>query len=196
MKQNQPPKLRMLVFASLFTALIVIGGYLSFAIPLNPIPIVLSDFFVMLAGLFLGASWGAASVGLFLFLGLIGLPVFSGGRAGLAALFGPTGGFLLGFLLGVSLIGWISGKGKPSLVKDLISLITGNLIIYSMGILWLKLILKVTWGKSLALGLLPFVPGIMIKIIAAVVLTKALRPYFQQLITNPTGSVERLNEHS
>lgn len=196
MKQNKPLNLRMLVFASLFTALIVIGGYLSFAIPLNPVPIVLSDFFVMLAGLFLGASWGTASVGLFLFVGLIGLPVFSGGKAGLAALFGPTGGFLFGFLVGVWLIGWLSGKGKPTLVKDLVSLILGNLIFYSMGVSWLKLILKATWGESLALGFLPFIPGIIIKIIVAVILTKTLRSYFQQLTTNPTGSVEKLNEYS
>ena len=58
MSQSQSPNLRMMVFACLFTALIVIGGYISFPIPLSPVPIVLADFFTMLAGLFLGASWG------------------------------------------------------------------------------------------------------------------------------------------
>lgn len=67
MSQSQTPNLRIMVFACLFTALIMIGGYLSFPIPFSPVPIVLADFFIMLAGLLLGASWGSASVGLFLF---------------------------------------------------------------------------------------------------------------------------------
>ena len=189
MSQSQPLNLRMMVFASLFTALIVIGGYISFPIPLSPVPIVLSDFFAMLAGLFLGASWGVASVGLFLFLGALGLPVFSGGKAGLAVLFGPTGGFLFGFLVGALVIGLMSGKGKSSFIKDLAALIVGNIIIFGMGVPWLKLILKLTWGKALALGLLPFMPGIIIKIIVSLALIQTLRPFLKQVITNPSQRV-------
>lgn len=188
MSQSQSLNLRMLVFASLFTALIVIGGYISFPIPLSPVPIVLSDFFAMLAGLILGASWGVASVGLFLFLGALGLPVFAGGKAGLAVLFGPTGGFLFGFLVGVLIIGLISGKGKSSLLKDLAALIVGNIILYGIGVPWLKLVLKVTWGKALALGVLPFIPGTLIKMIVALALIKTLRPFFKQ-VTNPLQKV-------
>ncbi|MCL6589281.1 MAG: biotin transporter BioY [Firmicutes bacterium] len=186
MSQNQLPNLRMMVFAALFTALIIVGGYLSFPIPLSPVPIVLSDFFSMLAGLFLGASWSVASVGLFLFLGALGLPVFAGGKAGLAVLFGPTGGFLFGFLVGAFAIGLISGKDKPSVIKDLIALIAGNIIIFGMGVPWLKTILKVTWDKALALGLIPFMAGMVIKIIAAIILTQALRPFLGQIIKSPS----------
>lgn len=190
MSQNKTVNLRMMVFASLFTALIIIGGYISFPIPLSPVPIVLSDFFTMLAGLFLGASWGVASVGLFLFLGTLGLPVFAGGKAGLAVLFGPTGGFLFGYLIGALIIGLISEKGKPSFIKDLVALIVGNIIFFGMGIPWLKLVLKVTWGKALALGLLPFVLGNVIKVIIAAALIQTLRPLLKQVITNPSQSVE------
>ncbi len=178
-KDNSTLNLRMTVYASLFTALIIIGGYISFPIPFSPVPIVLSDFFVLLAGLFLGLSWGVTAVGMFLFLGLIGLPVFAGGKAGLAVLIGPTGGFLIGFLLAVAVIGMIAGKGKSFLVKDLVALIVGTIVIYGIGVPWLKLVLKVTWEKALALGMIPFVPGIIVKIIAALVLIRIIRPVFQ-----------------
>jgi len=188
MNQSQSPNLRMMVFACLFTALIVIGGYISFPIPLSPVPIVLADFFTMLAGLFLGASWGGASAGLFLFLGALGLPVFAGGKAGLVVLFGPTGGFLFGYLIGALVIGWISGKGKSSFIKDLAALIVGNIILYGIGVPWLKLALKLSWGKALVLGLLPFIPGMIIKIIVALALIKTLRPLLKSVITNPSQS--------
>lgn len=186
MNQHQSFNLRMTVFSSLFTALIIIGGYISFPLPLSPVPVVLSDFFAMLAGLVLGASWGSASVGLFLFLGALGLPVFAGGKAGLACLFGPTGGFLFGFLVSALVIGLISNKGRPSFIKDLIALIIGDALIFALGIPWLKLVLKLTWDKALALGLLPFTPGIVIKISIALVLIRTLRPFLQQVISNPS----------
>lgn len=189
MSQPQPPNLRMMVFASLFTALIVIGGYLSFPIPYSPVPIVLSDFFVMLAGLILGASWGAASVGMFLFIGALGIPVFTGGKAGLAALFGTTGGFLFGYLIGIFIIGLISGKGKPSFIKDLIALIAGNLIIFGLGVPWLKLVSKLNWDNALAWGLIPYIPGNIVKIIVALALIQALRPLLKELIKKPSSSV-------
>lgn len=193
MSQNQPLNLRMMVFASLFTVLIIIGGYISFPIPLSPVPIVLSDFFVMLAGLFLGAAWGSAAVGLFLFLGTLGLPVFAGGKAGLVILFGPTGGFLFGFLISAVAVGLISGKGKPSWPKDLAALLVGNILLYGIGVPWLKFILKVTWVEGLVLGLLPFIPGIVVKVILSIIVVRAMRPLLKQVVYNSSrnpGGVE------
>ncbi len=179
---NTSAQLRMMVFASLMTALIAIGGYLSFPIPLIPVPIVLADFFVMLAGLLLGAAWGSASVGLFLFLGAMGIPVFAGGASGVAVFLGPTGGFLVGYLLGALVIGWVSGKGKPSSVKDFIALLLGDFVLFGLGIVWLKTVLKVTWAKALGFGLLPFIPGTVIKMATAIILVRTLRPYLKSLL--------------
>lgn len=180
MGQSQALNLRMTVYASLFTALVVIGGYLSFPIPFSPVPIVLSDFFVVLAGLLLGANWGLASMALFIFLGALGLPVFAGGKAGLAVLFGPTGGFLFSFLLSAFVIGLIACRGKPSAAKDLVALIVGYVIIYACGVPWLKFVLHLSWSKALAAGLIPFIPGTVIKMIAAMALVRVLRPRLQQ----------------
>ncbi|MCL6610496.1 MAG: biotin transporter BioY [Peptococcaceae bacterium] len=190
MNGSQPVNLRMTVYASLFTALVIVGGYISFPVPFSPVPLVLSDFFVMLAGLFLGPAWGLTAIGLFIFLGALGLPVFAGGKAGLAVLFGPTGGFLAGFLACVLVVGLIAGKGRPSVIKDLAALIAGNVVLYALGVPWLKAVLNITWGKALALGMIPFMPGTAVKIIAALGLAQFLRPRFTQIISSRSGMRE------
>ena len=190
MNENPSANLRMTVYASLFAALTIIGGYLSFPIPVSPIPIVLADFFVMLAGLLLGASWGFTSIGLFVFLGIIGLPVFAGGKAGLAVFFGPTGGFLLGYLACALVVGVISGRGKPSTVKDVVALVAGNVVLYAFGVSWLKMVVSLPWEGALAVGLLPFIPGLIVKVVAASALARVLRPRFHQMTSVPLESVE------
>lgn len=182
MHETNPPDLRRTVLTALFTALIIIGGYIAFPIPFSPVPIVLSDFFVMLTGLCLGIS-GVSSIGLFLFLGVLGLPVFTGGKSGLAVFMGPTGGFLISYLIATVAAGFLSHLGgKPSRIKDILALITANLIIFGMGIPWLKMILNVSWERALALGLLPFLPGNLIKIAAAFILIQIARPVLRQII--------------
>ncbi len=177
--------LRMTVYAALFTAFIIIGGYISVPVPVGPVPIVLADFFVMLTALFLGYKWGPVSVALFLALGALGLPVFAGGKAGLAVLFGPTGGFLLGYLLLVIVTGLLTEKiksvsAKGTLLKNIAALIAGNVLLYLVGVPWLKVVTKLPWSGALAAGLIPFIPGIIIKIAAAVIVAQVLLPRFKQ----------------
>jgi biotin transport system substrate-specific component len=184
--QKQMPKdtttssmnLRMTVYVALFTALIIIGGYISVPLPLGPVPIVLADLFVMVTGLFLGFKWGVTSVALYLSLGALGLPVFASGTSGLAVLFGPTGGYLFGYLLLVASVGFIASKGKQSIIKDLIALATGNILLYAIGVPWLKAVMNLGWAGALAAGLTPFIPGIIIKITVAATLSRGLLPRF------------------
>lgn len=176
--------LRMTVYAALFTALIIIGGYISIPLPVGPVPIVLADFFVMVTGLFLGLKWGLSSVALYLSLGALGLPVFSSGTSGLAVLFGPTGGFLFGYLLLVAAVGFISSKGRPSIIKNILALLGGNILLYLMGVPWLKAVLKLGWSGALAAGLFPFVPGIIIKICVASALARLLLPRFKETLAS------------
>ena len=86
----------MTVFASLLAALMAAGAYLS--IPIGPVPIVLQNMFVLLAGLLLGSRWGLAGVAAYFLTGLCGLPVFAGGLGGIGRIVGPTGGYLIGYL--------------------------------------------------------------------------------------------------
>lgn len=186
MRNPSSLNLRKIVFISLFTALIILGGYLSFPIPFSPVPIVASDLFAVLSGLVLGASGGFFSVALFLFLGALGLPVFAGGKAGLAVLLGPTGGFLLGYLIGVLIIGFISTKNRSTYFKDLLALIAGYFVIFGIGLLWLKTSLNITWAKALALGLLPFLIGTVLKIVVAFAIMQILRPILAELFPTHT----------
>jgi biotin transport system substrate-specific component len=167
-------QLRMTVYASLMAALTAAGAYLS--IPIGPVPIVLQNLFVFLSGLLLGCRWGLASVGVYLLAGALGLPVFAGGAGGLARLVGPTGGYLLGYLPAVFVIGWISGKSRGRPVGDILAMCCGALIVYLCGVGWLRVVTGMTLGKALAAGMYPFLPGDALKIIAAVPIAKALRP--------------------
>jgi biotin transport system substrate-specific component len=182
MAQNFALNLRMVAYASLFTALTIIGSYIS--IPISSVPIVLANFFVMLAGLLLGKWWASGSVGLYLLLGALGFPVFAGGTGGMVHLVGPTGGYLFGYLACAFVIGFITEKGQPSWVKDLIALIVGLSLIFALGVPWLKVSLKFSWSKAFAAGMLPFLIGAAIKIAAALVVVRPLRPILNRAIAN------------
>ena len=167
------------VYCALFTALIIIGGYISIPIPIGPVPIALADFFVMLAGLFLGFKYAMVSLILYLALGLLGLPVFAGGTAGLPILMGPTGGFLLGYFFLAASIGLITQKRQPKITTHLFALIVGNILLYAIGVPWLKFQTGMSWAVAIATGLTPFLVGAVIKIAVAIALGRTLLPHFK-----------------
>ena len=171
---DSPKQLRMMVYASLFAALTAVGAFL--AIPIGPVPIVLQNMFVYLAGLLLGGRWGLASVGVYLLAGACGLPVFAGGLGGISRFIGPTGGYLIGYLPAVFLIGQISQTAKPRVASDVLAMICGTLVLYAFGVSWLKIVTGMSPAKALALGMFPFLVGDALKIAAAAGIAKALRP--------------------
>ena len=170
--------LRMTIFSALFTALIIVGAYLK--IPFGPIPLVLANFFVLLAGAILGPRWGAASVGLYLLLGIVGLPVFASG-SGIAYIAGPTGGFLIGYLPAAFAAALICRRERKHLVRDLTGLIAGAAIIYLCGIPWLKVSLQMSWAKSFAVGMIPFLLGDAIKIAGAAAILQILYRQYPEI---------------
>ena len=167
-------QLRMTVYASLMAALIAAGALVS--IPIGPVPIVLQNMFVFLAGILLGSRWGLASLSVYLLAGACGLPVFAGGSGGIGRIIGPTGGYLLGYLPVVFVIGLISEKFGRRTITDLIAMLCGSAILYFCGVTWLKILTGMSWMKSLALGMVPFLLGDALKIVAAAMIVKALRP--------------------
>jgi len=173
-KVDSSNQLRMMVYASLFAALTAVGAFL--AIPIGPVPIVLQNMFVFLAGLLLGGRWGLASVGVYLLAGACGLPVFAGGLGGISRFIGPTGGYLIGYLPAVFLIGTMSQKANPRIISDVLAMICGTLVLYACGVSWLKIVSGMSPAKALALGMYPFLIGDALKIAAAAVIARALRP--------------------
>ena len=170
-------QLKMMVYTSLFVALIAVGALI--AIPIGPVPIVLQNMFVLLAAIILGPIWGLTCVTIYLLIGLAGLPVFAGGTSGIGKLFGPTGGDLLGYLpcvFATALISNLSSKalgGKLS--ADILAMLVGSLIVYAAGVSWLSTVTGMSLHKALMVGMYPFLIGDVVKIVAAAFLAKSLR---------------------
>lgn len=167
-------QLKRMVYAALMAALTAAGAYI--AIPIGPVPIVLQNLFIMLAGLLLGGRWGLISVGVYLLAGAVGMPVFAGGTGGVGKFVGPTGGYLLGFAAAAYLVGVISERGRGRVVIDVLAMVAGTLIIYAFGVTWLKVVTGMSVSKAVAVGMLPFLLGDALKIAAAIPIARALRP--------------------
>lgn len=147
-------------------------------IPLAPIPLSLATFAVYLAAAVLGAKRGTAAVALYLLIGSVGVPVFSGYSGGFHKLAGPTGGYLVGYLL----CAWISGLGaKPGeiapekkwLLPAMMAL--GTVALYALGTAWFMVQSGNALAASLSMCVLPFLPGDAAKIAAATLLAWPLR---------------------
>lgn len=170
-------QLKPMVYASLMAALTAVGAYI--AIPIGPVPIVLQNLFVMLAGLLLGSRWGLISVTVYLLAGAVGLPVFAGGTGGIGKFMGPTGGYLIGFAAAAFLIGYISERNRGRVLYDITAMVLGTLVIYLVGVTWLKVVTGMSFGKALSVGMLPFLIGDVLKIAAAIPIAKAVRPLIE-----------------
>lgn len=168
-----------LVFVALFAAVISAGAFV--AIPIGPVPIVLQNMFAILAGLVLGPFLGTAAVGLFLLAGVIGLPVFAnnGSPMGLARILGPTGGYMLGYLLGAFAAGLIVGAPrqgvKTPVWRLVVAVAAGTLIVYVPGLIRLKYALGIEWNQIWKAGFLPFMPGDALKGVIAGIVAPRLR---------------------
>jgi biotin transport system substrate-specific component len=158
-------------------ALVVAGSLLlavaaQIKIPLWPVPVTAQTLVVLLLGALLGSRLGVAAVLLYLAQGAMGLPVFAGGGGGAAALVGPTAGYLAGFVVAVFLVGKLCERGWDRKVGTaVLAMLLGNLTIYLFGLLWLSRFV----GADLVLstGLLPFIPGDILKIVLAAILLPA-----------------------
>jgi biotin transport system substrate-specific component len=176
--------LSMAIHSAVFASLIILGTFIR--IPLGPVPIVLANFFVILSGLFLGPVGGTVSVMLYLFLGALGLPVFSAG-GGFAVFLGPTGGYLLGYPAGAFLAGLVSRINPTKFTVLLLAAGLGMVSVYLLGVPWLMWRVSSASGESVSLtrglliGLVPFIPGDLLKIAAAASVARSLN---RLMITN------------
>ena len=161
--------------SALTRAMLVVFGSLllaasaQFKIPLYPVPITGQTLVVLLIGMTYGPRLGGITMAAYLFQGVLGLPVFAGGAAGLAILMGPTGGYLFGFLLAGVAMGYLAERGMGrSAVSTIAAMIIGNLVIYVCGALWLSNFIG--FGEAIAAGVLPFLYGDALKLVIAAVL--------------------------
>ncbi|MFH1825689.1 MAG: biotin transporter BioY [bacterium] len=154
-----------------FIALTTAGAYMRIPLPFTPVPLTLQTFFVILAGAVLGKKLGSLSQAGYLLVGMYGLPVFTGGLYGVARLAGPTGGYLIGFVLAAFIVGQLVGKNSEApLIEIMAYMLIGLAVLFVTGTLWLSFVLHLSLAKAFALGALPFIPGDIIKLLAAAVI--------------------------
>lgn len=162
-------------------ALLALGNLLLWAsakvqVPMWPVPMTMQSFVILVIGFAYGTRLGVATVALYLMEGAIGLPVFAGTPErgiGLAYMMGPTGGFLVGFLIVVALMGWLAERGwDRTLPKTVAALAIGTVLLFVPGVLWLAMLIG--WSKAVAAGLTPFIVGSVVKLgLAAALLPMA-----------------------
>ena len=159
---------------SCFALLTALGALVRIPLPFTPVPITLQTFFVLLAGAVLGKSRGAASQGLYIVLGIFGVPLFALWGSGISYLFGPTTGYLVGFIVATYIIGNVAQRRPDNAAAVGSAMIVGSFVILLCGTLWLKALLGVTILEAFVLGALPFLAGDIIKSIAACMLYLAI----------------------
>ncbi len=153
---------RLLSYSATFLALIAAGSWIS--IPFFPVPLTLQTFFVLLAGMTMGRR-AVVPVALYLFLGALGLPIFHNGSAGVGILLGPTGGYALGFLPAALIAGLAYERKSESARLAGLGLALAST--YLCGVLWLSWSATIPLPEALLLGVLPFIPGDLVKLVAA-----------------------------
>jgi biotin transport system substrate-specific component len=136
----------------------------SILVPWTPVPYTGQTFAVLLAAGVLGSVRGVLSMLLYLVVGLAGIPWFAGGSSGTGASFG----YIVGFVVAAGVVGALADRGATrSTVRTAALMVLGNVVIYAIGVTWLKVALGVTWATALSLGMTPFLLGDAIKVLVA-----------------------------
>ena len=173
-------KIRTMTRVALFAALTAVGAFIR--IPLGDSSITLQTFFTAMAGCVLGPWYGALSQLVYVALGLVGLPIFTQG-GGIGYLMQPTCGFLIGLIPAAWVIGRIAGR-KPEPKQIVPACLLGYGVLYAIGVPYMALILNTFLGKGMGFsaimwaGMIPFLPGDMIKILC---ITLLMPPILRQL---------------
>jgi biotin transport system substrate-specific component len=165
MENTKKMSTRQLTLIGVMTAVTCILGPLS--LPIGVVPISLTNLAIYLAIYALGGKRGTLSYIVYLFIGLIGLPVFSGFSGGFTKLFGPTGGYLIGFAFMAFISGIFIDKFSNKIYMCFLGMVFGTIVTYILGTSWLAYETKMTFNAALYVGVIPFIPGDLVKIVFA-----------------------------
>ena len=172
--------------AALMTAVMCILAPVS--VPIGPIPISLATLVIYFSIFILGTSRALLSCVLYILIGAVGLPVFSGFSGGATKLFGPTGGYILGYLFLILISGIMLeklAKGKTGVMlkaMQLLSLIIGTAVLYTFGLMWFCRVSGMAAGPALALTVYPFIPLDLCKIILAVIIAPVIADKIKTIV--------------
>lgn len=150
-----------------FALFMILAAQIRIPVPFTPVPMTLQTFIAPVAGAFLGVIWGAASMALYLILGLAGLQVFAAASSGISFFAAPTAGYVLGFIAAAAFVGKLTRGNAPSPMRILLILIASHLLIFLCGIAGLCFNAGMTLQDAIAKGVIPFVAGDLLKIAAS-----------------------------
>jgi biotin transport system substrate-specific component len=170
------------ILVATFVILTALGAFVRIPLPFTPVPITLQTFFVLLCAALLGRGLGLTAQLSYIFLGVIGLPIFSGAGSGLFYLSGPTGGYIFGFLLAVIFVSYFLRKKPDNFIYSFAILSLADFILLACGVVWLKVILGYSLVKLLAIGFLPFVAGDLIKAFIATLIYLKLKTRLKEIL--------------
>ena len=148
---------------------------MALPIPISPVPISLTNLVIFFMAYILGMKLSVASYVLYLLLGTVGLPVFSGFTGGVGKLLGPTGGYLIGFIFLAAIAGFFVEKFPAKIYMHVVGMIIGMAICYIFGTAWLAGQLGMSFVAALGVGVIPYLPGDTAKIIIAIIAGPQIR---------------------
>lgn len=164
-------KTKRLIICALFTAIICIIA--PFSIMIGPVPVTFTLFALGLSAFVEKSKWAAVSTGVYIIIGLVGVPVFSGFKSGVSAIMSPTGGFVFSYVFIVIILGMCSKTEKKSVIVLWCAL--ALLVCYACGVIWYIIITSSDIITALMLCVVPFIPFDILKLYAAYVVAKAVR---------------------
>ena len=164
------------ISVSLLILFMILGAYASIRLPFYPIPITLQTLIVLTGAILLGRNLSSLAQGIYLGLGVIGIPVFTSFGSGILWFAGPTGGYLIGFVLASFIVGILrTDKVFHSTFVMISLLLIGESILFTCGMLHLFMFYNYTIKNVILIGLVPFIPGEILKLSIAVGLIKTLK---------------------
>lgn len=155
---------KQIALIGLMTAVICVLGPVSFPLPISPVPISLGVLGVLLSTYLLGMKWGTVSCTIYLLIGLVGLPVFTGYSGGVGKVLGPTGGYMIGYIFLSLIAGFFIYKWPAKWWMHLAGMVLGAAVMYLFGTLWLGYLMKCSFLEALWLGTIPYIPAELVKI--------------------------------
>lgn len=163
-----------------FSFILALSATIAIPLPFSPVPITFQTLAVLLSGMLLGSKRGFFCVLTYISEGALGFPVFAGGSSGLAYMVGPTGGYLIGFLFASYITGLLAENGwDRKILTSIIAMSIGDVVTFMFGLSWLSFLIDVK--QVFSLGLYPFIPGEILKIVIASLILPIGWKWFRRL---------------
>lgn len=172
---TQKMNVKQMTLIGLMTAVICVIAPFSLNIPISPVPISLGTMAIYFVITVLGMWRGTISVLLYILLGLVGLPVFTNFSGGVGKVLGPTGGYIVGYVFLALIFGFFVEHWKSKIVMNVIGGVLGTIVMYFFGTLWLAYLNHMSFMAALWAGVIPYIPGDIIKLAVSMGIGAQLR---------------------